>query len=173
MQWDDLGACFTVSAPASTGTGMLSGSPMPQVANAFGNVITDTLNWTWVGGSFTASGGERWLTIGHFKPDALTTYVTLPYGNLGAYYYFDDVYLAASSVQPVELVGFTATGRPDGIGLAWSTASEENNSGFEVQRSLSSEAFATIDWVPGQGTSSTDHHYDRFDAHVEPERTYY
>ncbi|MBK9730041.1 MAG: PKD domain-containing protein [Chitinophagaceae bacterium] len=101
---DDVGAYISVAAPTSTGTGYLSGYPEPQITNPSGSVITDTLNWQLVSGTYTATGGENYLTIGHFKPDAQTIYLSLPYGSQGAYYYFDDI-----SLEPMQSVGFNAS----------------------------------------------------------------
>jgi len=44
----------------------------PQVQNQNGNIITDTLNWTAVTGTFTAIGNEKYMVIGNFKSDAAT-----------------------------------------------------------------------------------------------------
>jgi hypothetical protein len=61
-------------------------------------IIYDTLNWTKIEFTFTATGGERFLTIGNFYPDSLTqqynfydpsdtvTFTT-------TYFYIDDVFL--------------------------------------------------------------------------------
>jgi PKD repeat protein len=97
MATDDIGAYFSVTAPASSGSGFLVGNPVPQITNTAGNVITDTLNWQLISGTYIASGGESFLTIGHFRPDSLVTFVSLPYGNLGPYYYIDDVSLESQS----------------------------------------------------------------------------
>src|SRR4030095_4183480 len=94
---DDIGAYFSVTAPTSAGVGYLNGNPVPQITNPSGNVITDTLNWQLITGTYTATGGESYLTIGHFKPDSLVNYISLPYGNLGTYYYFDDISLESMS----------------------------------------------------------------------------
>ena len=94
---DDIGAYFSVAAPTSAGTGYFSGNPLPQIVNPPGNVITDTLNWQLISGTYTATGGEEYLTIGHFKPDSLTTFIQLPYGNLGPYYYMDDISVTSQS----------------------------------------------------------------------------
>ena len=44
------------------------------------------------------------------------------------------VTLNGASVLPVELVSFTATANGMNANLHWSTATEINNSGFEIQR---------------------------------------
>ena len=41
----------------------------PQIQNATGNVILDTVNWISVSGTFTANGTEKFLVIGNFKKD--------------------------------------------------------------------------------------------------------
>jgi hypothetical protein len=45
---------------------------IPQISNPTGNVITDTLNWIPVTGTFVANGTERFMVIGNFKSDAAT-----------------------------------------------------------------------------------------------------
>lgn len=39
----------------------------PHIVSVPGNYITDTTNWTKIEGTYTAHGGEQWLTLGHFK----------------------------------------------------------------------------------------------------------
>ncbi|MBK7311459.1 MAG: hypothetical protein IPI93_11900 [Sphingobacteriaceae bacterium] len=46
---------------------------VPQVQNPTGNIISDTLNWTLVTGTFVATGNEKFMVIGNFKTDAATT----------------------------------------------------------------------------------------------------
>jgi hypothetical protein len=45
----------------------------PQVQNTVSNIITDTMNWIPVTGTFVASGTEKFMVIGNFKSDAATT----------------------------------------------------------------------------------------------------
>ncbi len=68
----------------------------PQVSNPTRNIILDTLGWTEIRGCFTASGGEKYMTIGNFKPDSLTQRDTnryVPSANWSTFYYIDDVSL--------------------------------------------------------------------------------
>ncbi|MBK8415820.1 MAG: hypothetical protein IPL22_15760 [Bacteroidetes bacterium] len=53
------------------------------------------------------------------------------------------------------------------------TASEVNNKGFEIQRSLSPPEFKNIGWVDGHGTTSEIHEYSFDDRDVVPNNTYY
>jgi hypothetical protein len=57
-----------------------------------------------------------------------------------------------SDIVPVELVSFTAKGLPDGVILEWSTASELNNLGFEIQHRVGT-VFRYVDFVDGHGTT--------------------
>ncbi len=41
----------------------------PQIQNPTGNVITDTLNWVPISGTFTAIGDEKYMLLGNFIPD--------------------------------------------------------------------------------------------------------
>lgn len=47
---------------------------IPQIESPVGMVITDTLHWTTVSGSFIANGGEKFMAIGNFRDNANTTY---------------------------------------------------------------------------------------------------
>ena len=59
--------------------------------------ITDQQDWTAIGGSFIAHGGENYLYIGNFFDDANTDLVVVQQNSLfgpSAYYFVDDVFLA-------------------------------------------------------------------------------
>ncbi|WP_151088442.1 T9SS type A sorting domain-containing protein [Hymenobacter baengnokdamensis] len=70
----------------------------------------------------------------------------------------------AANPLPVTLVDFTAQAQgPAAVRLNWTTASELNNVGFTVERSLDGHVFAAIGTVAGAGTSSTAHTYNLVD----------
>lgn len=64
----------------------------PQVQNISGNVITDTLNWTPIYGTFIATGSEKFLVIGNFISDnnIIKTQV-LPSNSIWSDIYIDNV----------------------------------------------------------------------------------
>lgn len=64
---------------------------------------------------------------------------------------------------PVELVAFNATLANGAVLLDWSTATEINNSHFEVQRSNDGIHFETVVSVLGQGNSTQLVRYQAFD----------
>jgi len=68
-----------------------------QVNNPNGIFISDTLNWTEISGSFIATGGENFITIGNFKDTSII------HGS--GYYYIDDVCLSPDSLTCPSTVG--------------------------------------------------------------------
>lgn len=63
------------------------------------------------------------------------------------------------SILPVELVSFTGRVENGNIILEWTTSSEINNLGFEIQRSLDKNQFNTIGFVEGNGSSTERNEY--------------
>ena len=72
----------------------------------------------------------------------------------------------ASIPLPVELSSFSASVISGDVYLKWTTATETNNRGFEIQRSNNGE-FATIGFVKGNGTTSETQSYSFIDKKVE------
>ena len=66
----------------------------PQVVNPLERVLSDTKDWTEVNGTFTAVGGEHYLTIGNFADFNHSSVIDMQ-NNVavlqGAYYFIDDV----------------------------------------------------------------------------------
>jgi hypothetical protein len=66
---------------------------------------------------------------------------------------------------PVELLGFSAEDRTDGIHLAWSTATETGNQGFRLERQMQDqENWDLLSFIPGQGQSVTRADYTYIDT---------
>ncbi|MFO7447716.1 MAG: T9SS type A sorting domain-containing protein [Ignavibacteriaceae bacterium] len=79
---------------------------------------------------------------------------------------------------PVELISFTGSLLNNEIILNWSTATEVNNYGFEVQRSKardqrSENAWEKIGFINGHGNSSSEKNYSFIDKKPLTENTYY
>ncbi len=66
---------------------------------------------------------------------------------------------------PVELTSFTASARGSFVVLDWSTATEKNNRGFEIERKNSDEIenWQRIGYVEGNGTTTIPHSYSYTD----------
>jgi gliding motility-associated-like protein len=90
----NIGAYFSSNSFLVTGSQKLN--VLPQIKNS--NFITDTLNWTKIYGSFKATGGESFITIGYF--DNITTdtirVANIPPSGVSSYYYIDAVELSES-----------------------------------------------------------------------------
>lgn len=74
------------------------------------------------------------------------------------------------TVLPVELVAFTARASGADVLLAWETASETNNAGFEVEHAVGSGPFKALGFVPGRGTSTERNSYTYRVKDVAPAR---
>ncbi|MCK9210481.1 MAG: T9SS type A sorting domain-containing protein [Ignavibacteriaceae bacterium] len=90
----------------------------------------------------------------------------------GSVNYIDNIEFI-HSVVPVELTSFSANTTQSGIELKWSTATETNNKGFEVQKSSDSKAFITIGFVNGKGTTTSIQQYNYVDASTTSGKYYY
>ena len=78
------------------------------------------------------------------------------------------------NILPVELIDFTANIiNNNEVQLKWSTAWEQNNDLFEVQRSIDGERFEAIGVVYGMGTSELVNHYKFIDETPFYGRNYY
>lgn len=69
-----------------------------------------------------------------------------------------------SSPLPVTLASFTARTKDADAVLSWTTVSEINNQGFEVQRSVDGKNFEKIDFVKGAGNTTKQQNYYLTDA---------
>lgn len=75
-------------------------------------------------------------------------------------------------VIPVELSSFTYSVTGNDVQLIWSTASELNNSGFEIQKSTGTSEYKTIGFIAGNGTTTNTSNYSFVDKDVTG-KTYY
>jgi len=74
---------------------------------------------------------------------------------------------SVSSATPVELISFTSKKIGNTILLNWETATEVNNYGFEMQRSVVSSQiseFKTIGFIEGHGNSNSPNDYSFIDS---------
>ncbi len=74
---------------------------------------------------------------------------------------------------PVELTSFNASVKENFVELLWNTATEINNSGFEIERGRDNVNFNRIGFVKGNGTSSENHTYTFADNNVSKTGTLY
>ncbi len=177
--------------PSFTGDSYII-SPVLPSAGFINTTISFEHFLDWYGGPFTigcattTDGGTSWTTVwsvvdppGNVGPEN----VTVPYTGdanlqIGFFYsgdsfninfwYIDDV--CVDGIVPVELTSFTAAVNERNVTLNWTTATETNNQGFEIERN-SGNGFAKIGYVAGFGTSSETHNYSFVDQSLN-EGTY-
>ncbi len=167
------------------GTGRDYGNSVQQTIDGGFIALGYTLSFGAGGDDFylvktDANGNEEWFkTYGGSASDVgffvrqtndgglIMTGHTLSFGS-GVH----DVWLIKTdNIIPVELLSFTSEVSGNDVKLIWSTATETNNSGFEIERSPSLIASQTLLWgdwvtagfVPGFGTTSEVHNYSFMD----------
>ncbi len=79
-------------------------------------------------------------------------------------WYVDDIGVIVYTIVPVELTSFSVEQHNQNVSVNWSTATELNNRGFEIQRSAASNNsqnrnWETIGYVDGRGTSTESQFY--------------
>ena len=82
------------------------------------------------------------------------------FGQMGLHQLINQVYV------PVELTSFTASVQSAVVSLNWTTATETNNQGFEVQRKAKDSEFEKIGYVPGFGTTTETKSYSFTDSKI-------
>ena len=79
-----------------------------------------------------------------------------------------------NTTLPVALTTFTAKANNTGsVNISWTTASEKNNSHFEVTRSADGVSFNKLAEVAGSGNTNTAQHYNYTDAKPASGNNYY
>ncbi len=143
-----------------------------------GEPLYDGTQSTWVHESIdiSAYADQQFTLRYYFRSDGSVQ---------GDGWYVDNVKISVyTGVIPVELVSFTSSIINNTVGLNWITATELNNSGFEIQRrlsptpSLKEGTLGNSDWqkigfVNGSGTSTEVHSYSFIDANPVTGISYY
>jgi len=74
---------------------------------------------------------------------------------------------------PVELVSFTAASNGNAVVLSWETATETNNSHFEIEKRTEGSSFTSIGRVTGTGTSTQPVKYSFTDNNAGSAKVFY
>jgi len=87
--------------------------------------------------------------------------------NANGYFDTSEVwYIQRDFPVPVELSGFTSELNHNNVALIWSTTSETNNSGFDIERSSENNIWTKIGNVTGNGTSTKVNNYKFTDLNL-------
>uniref|UniRef100_A0A832CZK4 T9SS type A sorting domain-containing protein n=1 Tax=Ignavibacterium album TaxID=591197 RepID=A0A832CZK4_9BACT len=132
-------------------------------------VSTDNTNWTivWQQVGVDLRNTHEVVnvsTLGALQP---TFYVRLRSVQPGWDWWWaiDNFKVCASNPIPVELTSFVASVTGSNVTLNWSTATETNNQGFEIQRSNGGE-YQVVGYVAGHGTTVEPQSYSFTDQNV-------
>lgn len=126
---------------------------------------------------YTAEGGGRWelqtdlsggSTFSMTRTDYANTFDSYPdppclyagsWTAVGCGGAIMSITGACQTVLPVELVSFSAITKGNKTHLIWSTASEINNKGFEIERGTDGTRFERIGFVEGKSTTTSTQFY--------------
>ena len=119
-----------------------------------GNILSD----------LTAALANGWFAIGISSRDNSASY----------YITFDgwnetnppNLKIIYEYIVPVELTSFTANVSSNTVNLNWNTATELNNSGFEIQRKSANSQFEQVGYIAGFGTTTEPKAYSFTDSKI-------
>jgi hypothetical protein len=117
---------------------------------------------------FNSSAVQGTFNLGYFVTDAALDFSDPTYYSVN----LNNPILIAGIV-PVELTSFTASAANESVTLKWETATETNNRGFEVERSIDNFKFAPVGFVAGKGTTIEKSSYTFVDKSITSENYYY
>jgi hypothetical protein len=82
--------------------------PINDTAHVYTNtIITDTVNWVKISGTFTADSAYNYIAIGNFYTDSHTSIIQLDSIATLAYYYIDDICVSTDSNYCNSISGIT------------------------------------------------------------------
>jgi len=146
-----------------------------------GTAVPSLVGWyvmsDYVSGNFwlLRKNGAAWES--DFQPDVpasnITTFGEDDAGELYAGRLSGPIYRVTASPLPVELLSFTGTSKQGRVHLYWSTATEQNTSHFEIERSTENTDFEQIGQVTATGESATEQRYTYEDLRAVPGENVY
>jgi hypothetical protein len=156
--------------PSLTGLLIRSAAIRPLFDNQF-YVGLDGGGGVNIGVWATTDGGDNWFDFNGGTMFNTYTIRALVFNPTGNHTLFagcgsltgQGVYEYTYSFVPVELVSFSAEVFNGNVNLSWTTATEINNFGFEVERSSETTEFRTIGFVDGSGTTTEPQEYSYID----------
>lgn len=130
--------------------------------------FSETVATQATGGLLSTSGTATALTLLATAP-AGTVFRSVTMAPQGS----TSIGTSALTVLPVSLTSFNGVKKDDAIQLKWTTASEKNNSHFDVLRSSNGKGFTAIGKVTGKGNSNQSVNYSFSDTNPLSGTNYY
>ena len=174
---NNIGIYISNIAPTAATMGPLP--VVPQINET--NVINDIINWRLISGTYTALGGEEYITIGNFYGDVSTSTAINSSGSsiYATFYLVEDVCVTpqggtgCSTVLPIQLLDFYGENNGQNNQLYWKTSMEINNDYFSIERSKDGQSFYPIGKVKGAGNNSVKISYHFIDDNILDGINYY
>jgi len=129
------------------------------------NTNTSPVNCQNVNIKVTTDGGNTFTNVAGPVPNNGAAIVNLPniqtttariYVEAADNIFYDvsDANFSITQPVPVELAAFTAISENGSVVLDWTTATETNNKGFEIERKSANGEFVNVGFVSGNGTTT-------------------
>ncbi|MEO8665398.1 MAG: T9SS type A sorting domain-containing protein [Ignavibacteria bacterium] len=184
---------WSVSAKDSINNLRISGiwnfnSATYLISPANGDNVTENINFKWhklsnaAGYRIELSTNPGFTTIYYSNPALTDTVLTLPSSefltfwrisarNASGYFFTSPVWIFTWEMPlPVELTGFIYSVNMNNAKLSWTTSTELNNSGFDLERQYLSgsvsEEWNKIGFITGHGNSSSQQNYSYEDKNL-------
>lgn len=120
--------------------------------------------------SNTPNDGSEMVVL----PDHETTQARVKVEAVGNVYFdISNANFSITEAIPVELSSFTGEQSRNGVVLKWITASETNNMGFSVERSIDGDSYTEITFITGKGTTTEQTNYSYIDKDLTVGTIYY
>lgn len=128
----------------------------------------------WDFDDFTVASGVK-LTFRIYPYGSQRADLSANTASAGASFRLDNVILNGTALNPmpVKLISFEGRYNNNVILLKWETAWEEQNDGFEIQKSDDAVNFNKIGYVEGNATTRLKSIYQFTDSEIQPEKDFY
>jgi len=120
----------------------------------------------------STNSGNNWYSFSEGLPEAVMVFdLAISYANrsLRAATHGRGVferYLVNDIPLPVEMTSMSATSKANNVYLKWTTANEQNNKEFRLERSIGGSAYESIGKITGAGNKDTPTDYNYTDKNL-------
>jgi hypothetical protein len=132
-----------------------------------GQILQEVARQTKIAKGYTYNAGQNSRVAAFYNVDRANVHQILLQGDPALRI------LITEGALPVKLISFDAKAEANRVKLDWKTASETNNSHFEIERSYNGKIFESIGRVEGKGTTETETSYTFFDSKPLVGTSYY
>jgi Secretion system C-terminal sorting domain len=174
------------SFPVVTGNGKGAGIAFAGGAISGATITTNSYLWNYCTNQWTVIpsipvGRSNFKMASKYIPSTFygnEVYTVAGYDGLGGVGNFEKLTfgtIAGTCYQalPVELISFTAGVTGNNVSLSWSTSTETNNRGFEVERKSEGGNYKSLGFINGKGTTTEKQSYMIVDYDVPAGKYYY